>query len=133
MRSVVSYAAGILPRIKNAWPMVMGGRNAATPTTFRLPDYPQAAQGNSIQEPSQRSRTVSEPIVISLIAYRIREAGYQDRLNGLPPQTTDDSDYFHGYCEAVCDEIVRERIEIDSEGADRRHCLPICNLPTAPN
>lgn len=58
---------------------------------------------------------MAELVIISLTAYRQREAGYQDRLNGLPPQITDDPDYFHGYCECVCDEIVRERQ--DSDGA----------------
>lgn len=36
--------------------------------------------------------------------YRSRECGYQDRLNGLAPQSTD-ADYFRGYCEALCNEI----------------------------
>jgi hypothetical protein len=30
--------------------------------------------------------------------------GYQDRLNGHPPESGD-ADYFKGYCEAICDEI----------------------------
>ena len=50
---------------------------------------------------------------ISIEAYRQHERGYQDRLNNLPPQGTDDPDYFRGYCEAVCDEILRERTESD--------------------
>lgn len=58
---------------------------------------------------------MTEPVIISTESYRNHEAGYQDRLNGLRPQTTDDPDYFCGYCEAVCDEIMRERS--DSDGA----------------
>lgn len=35
---------------------------------------------------------------------RQHAAGYQDRLRGLAP-SSDNADYFRGYCEAVCDEI----------------------------
>lgn len=40
-------------------------------------------------------------------AYRQHEAGYQDRLNGWPPQSSDDN-YFQGYCERLLREIATD-------------------------
>lgn len=40
-------------------------------------------------------------------SYLMYEQGYQDRMNGLHPQSMDD-DYFRGYCERIHCEIDRE-------------------------
>lgn len=41
-------------------------------------------------------------------AYRHFEAGYQDRLNGLPPSVGISDAYWRGYCERIVDEIAAE-------------------------
>jgi hypothetical protein len=40
--------------------------------------------------------------------HKDQEAGYQDRLNRLPPSVGISDAYYRGYCERICDEIARD-------------------------
>ena len=59
----------------------------------------------NIRETMQRYQD-GKAVIGETRRYYSREAGYQDRLAGLPPSETS-WEYFQGYCEALCQEIER--------------------------
>lgn len=63
-------------------------------------------------------RAKSADYIGSTVRARRAEQGRHDRFNGQPPLLSD-ADYFRGYCEAVCDEIVAE---IEAAGRNNRAC-----------
>lgn len=52
---------------------------------------------------------MTRPDPLDRDAYFDYEAGYQDRLTGLPPsEAYSGSAYFHGYCNRIQDEIAAD-------------------------
>lgn len=62
-----------------------------------------------------RNHAMPESVIYSIAAYRLHEAGFQDRSNGLPPQESDPA-YLVGYCERITEENAHDAA-LERDGA----------------